>query len=119
MGFAPAPLQRTEYDLRFEADSPDASRSTCSPVLFDGPVVEVSTFNAEDAGSAGAVPPPSGHLNTEPSLLYDQILDSLQDGNTCEPSLLSPSSNSTDDLNDLMEFLYNDGFTPDHDSRTM
>ncbi|THD23605.1 hypothetical protein D915_005439 [Fasciola hepatica] len=109
----------TEQNLRFGEDDPNSHDFHCSPLLFDGPVVEVSTCNADQEAATSTVPPLSSHLNTESSSLYDQILDSLQDESIRQPPVLTPSSNSTDDLNDLMEFLYNDGFTPDHDERTM
>ncbi|KAF7250685.1 hypothetical protein EG68_08480 [Paragonimus skrjabini miyazakii] len=81
-----------------------------SPALFDGEVVEVSTADVEHETEASTLPQPSSDV--APPSLYDQLLGCLQDEGFPPFPSLSPASDSSEDFDDLMEFLYHDGFSP-------
>ncbi|KAG5450252.1 hypothetical protein CSKR_112444 [Clonorchis sinensis] len=97
------PLQLPESDGAEHFELPP------SPLLFDGQVVEVSTEEVADEAEAPVEPRPACDLVSwvPPGTLYDELLDCLQDETLPTPSV-SPSSNSSEDFEDLMEFLYRD-----------
>ncbi|KAF8564045.1 hypothetical protein P879_09671 [Paragonimus westermani] len=82
-----------------------------SPVFLDGEVVEVSTADVEHETEAHTLPQPSPEV--APSSLYTQLLGCLQDEDLPPFPSVSPTSDSSGDFDDLMEFLYHDGFSPE------
>lgn len=111
------PHQPRSVELYPTATPPEASEAPNSPsfALFDGEVVEVHTAETPNEINFPNVEPRGDMI---PATLYSQIIDCLQDGSFDSLTTLSPLSDSSEDLDDLMEFLHNDGFSADFISPT-
>ncbi|CAL8098986.1 unnamed protein product [Calicophoron daubneyi] len=103
------------YNVGVPTEIPEEQclKEDCPPFLFDGEVVELSTNGTPVETETFAASESVGDLTPAPPSLYEQIFDSLQSDEVDPPSALSPCSNSTDEFNELMEFLYCDNFDAD------